>query len=121
MINDEGPSSVAKGAWCCLIAPLRLHLGVVNRTDAQTRISRSPLGLGCVKTQRLTSPCYFGGLRKKDSPRFCSVRVFMQPGSSASFGGRSVLVRLTPDRHRESGRAGTPASCQFQPIRSVTT
>ena len=36
-------------------------------------------------------------------------------GSTASFDGRSVLVCLTPDRHRESGHAGTPASCQQRP------
>ena len=34
MINCEGPSSVAKGTWCCLITGLRLDESVVNRTDA---------------------------------------------------------------------------------------
>jgi hypothetical protein len=47
-------------------------------------------------------------------------RVDVRCGSSASFDGRSVLVCLTPDRYRESGRAGTPASCQSLTIRNAT-
>ena len=67
-------------------------------------------GGSCVASQEVLTPVRW----QKVSNPIGQVHVGL--GSSASIDRRSVMVCSTPDRHRQSGRARTPASCHMQTL-----